>query len=407
MSDFDLDYVRRQFPALASGFVYMDNAGGSQTLGAVVDNISEYLLTSDVQLGASYEISQLADARVQDGTQAMATYINAAHTDEVVMGPSTSYLIKTLASGIAQTWDSGDEVIVTNTDHEANVSPWTDLEKQGFQIKVWKVNPNTLQLEIEDLVALMTSKTRLVAVTHASNLLGTINPIREIAATVHQHGALICVDGVAYMPHRLLDVQALDVDFYSFSFYKVYGPHYAMLYGKRDLLAKIPGNNLYFIKECPYKFQPGNVNFELCYGMSAVPAYFRELAEHHTGKSRVGRESLEDAFDLISDHEEHLADRFLSFLNSRQNVRIIGDPSAEKHRRVPTISFVVEGKHSETFPLACDPHQIGIRWGDFYAKKLVDDLGLEAQGGVVRVSLVHYNTLEEVDRLIHVLEPLI
>lgn len=413
MLPIQLDFVRQQFPALAGDWTFMDNAGGSQTLKSVVDRISEYLLTSDVQLGASYAVSQLAGDRVAKAAQAMATFMNAADASEVVMGGSTSLLLRILALCLGQTFHPGDEVIVTNADHEANVSPWMDLQKQGIVIKIWRVNPRSLQLHLEDLELLLTTRTRLVAVTHASNILGTIHPIAQIAQTVHAHGAMICVDGVGYAAHRLIDVQAWDVDFYAFSFYKVYGSHYAALYGKRSILANLPNFNHYFINELPYKFQPGNVNFELSYGMLGLCDYLGEFAQRHggVGQSPVGdlrsaplRAQMQQAFEVIADYEEALSDRLLSFL--RGKARIIGLETADRAQRVPTISFVVDGIDSATIPPQIDRHQIGIRYGDFYAKRLIEDLGLVAQNGVVRVSLVHYNTLEEVDRLIELLDRL-
>ncbi|HEY9661400.1 MAG TPA: aminotransferase class V-fold PLP-dependent enzyme, partial [Allocoleopsis sp.] len=189
---FQIDYVRQQFPALAGDWVFLDNAGGSQTLKRVVDRISEYLLTSDVQLGASYAISRLAGDRVLRAREAVATLLNATDSSEVVMGGSTSLLLRILALCLGQGWSAGDEVIVTNCDHEANVSPWVDLKHQGIVVKTWSVHPDTLELRLEDLATLLTPRTKLVALTHASNILGTINPIRQIADLVHAYGALIC-----------------------------------------------------------------------------------------------------------------------------------------------------------------------------------------------------------------------
>jgi cysteine desulfurase family protein (TIGR01976 family) len=403
-----LDFVRQQFPSLAGDWTFFDNAGGSQTLKQVVDRISEYLLTSDVQLGASYAVSQLAGDRVAKAALAMATLINAKSPSEVVMGSSTTLMIQILSLCISKTWSPGDEVIVTNCDHEANIGAWVNLEKQGIKIKVWRINPDTLQLHLEDLEPLLSNRTRLVAFTHASNVLGTINPVKEITKLVHSYGAKVCIDGVAYAPHRLVDVQALDVDFYAFSFYKVYGSHYALLYGKQEHLLAMPGINHYFIKQTdiPYKFQLGNVNFELSYGMLGLCDYLSELAQLHYGEQTAPdlRSQMVQAYDLMSAHEDVIGDRFLNYLTSKPNVRIIGQPQINRDSRVPTISFVVEGIHSETIPLQIDKHNIGIRFGDFYAKRLIEDLGLDKQGGVVRVSMVHYNTLEEVDRLIEALE---
>lgn len=404
----NLDKVRPYFPALAGDWTFFDNAGGSQSLKKVVDRISEFLLTSDVQLGASYGISQLAGERVALAARGMATLINAKSSQEVVMGSSTTMMLKILALCLSQTFTSGDEIIVTNCDHEANIGAWVALEKQGIKVKYWQIRPDTLELHLEDLELLMSPSTKLVALTHASNILGTINPIKEIAAFVHERGAMICVDGVAYAPHRLIDVQDLNVDFYVLSFYKVYGPHYALLYGKEELLLRMPGLNHYFIGQAdiPYKFQLGNVNFELSYGMLGLCDYLSELAQLHYGNETAPdlRSQMVQAFDLMSVHEEKLSDRLLNYLNSKPSVRVIGQSQANREARVPTISFVVDGIHSSTIPLKVDPHYIGIRYGDFYAKRLIEYLGLASQGGIVRVSMVHYNTLEEVDRLIAAFE---
>ncbi|YAF98386.1 MAG: cysteine desulfurase-like protein [Nodularia sp. CChRGM 3473] len=403
-----INKVREYFPALAGKWTFFDNAGGSQTLKKVVDRISEFLLTTDVQLGASYEISQLAGERVALATRGMATLINAKSPTEIVMGPSTTMMLKILAICLSQTFTDGDEIIVTNCDHEANIGAWTNLEKQGIKIKVWQIRPDTLELHLEDLEPLITQRTKLVALTHASNILGTINPIKEIAKFVHERGAMICVDGVAYAPHRLVDVQDLDVDFYVLSFYKVYGPHYALLYGKEQHLLRIPGLNHYFIEQTdiPYKFQLGNVNFELSYGMLGLCDYLSELAQLHYGNETASelRNQMAQVFDLISVHEEKISDRLLQYLNSQPKIRVIGKSTANRELRVPTISFVVDGIHSSTIPPQIDPYHIGIRYGDFYAKRLIEYLGLAAQGGIVRVSMVHYNTIEEVNRLIAAFE---
>lgn len=407
----DLDYVRAYFPALGGDWIFFDNAGGSQILQPVVERITEFVYTSNVQLGASYEVSQTATARVAQGEQAMATFINAASPAEVVLGPSTSALFRILAHCLGQGLQPGDEVIVTNCDHEANITPWMALQAQGVVIKMWSVNPATLQLDLADLDALLTPKTKLVAVTHVSNVLGTLNPIRQIADRVHANGTLICVDGVAYAPHRRVDVQALDVDFYAFSLYKVYGPHLALLYGKQEQLLALPGYNHAFIEETaiPYKFQPGGTSYELSYSVVGILEYYQRLAYHHWGDRTAAllSDQLDQAHALIQDHEVVLSERLLSFLQSKSGVRIIGTPEADPAHRVPTISFTVDGKSSAHIPPQIDRHQIGIRYGHFYAKRLIEDLGLAAQAGVVRVSMVHYNTLAECDRLIALLDPLL
>lgn len=404
----DLSFVRQQFPSLEGEWVFMDNAGGAQVPRTVVDRLQHYLLTSNVQHGASYAVSRTAAERVAEATQAMATFIGATSPAEVVLGASTTLLLRILALCLAQTWQPGDEVIVTNSDHEANVGAWIQLERFGIKVKVWTVRPDTLELDLTDLDALCTSRTRLVAVTHVSNVLGTVNPIQAFAQRVHQHKALICVDGVAYAPHRLIDVQDWDVDFYVFSLYKVFAPHQALLYGKQEMLLNLPGFNHYFISDAtvPYKFQPGNVNFELTYSLLGLQDYFGKVAHVHFGEAAASnwRGQLQQAFQLIAEHEQTLSDRLLAYLATKPNVRVMGIAEPQSGDRVPTVSFVVDGQHSERIPTHVDIHHIAIRWGDFYAKRLIEDLGLAAQGGVVRVSLVHYNTLEEVDRLIQALD---
>lgn len=401
----NLEYIRSQFPGLQTDWVLFDNAGGSQILKPVAERISEHFYTSNVQLGGSYPQSVLANERHQEAHSALARWINASDPREIIMGSSTSLLVRTLANNYKRVWKKGDEIIVTNLDHEANIGAWRNLENDGFVIREWKVNPETYNLEKEDLIKLFTEKTRMVAFSAASNVVGTINPIKEFTQLVHDHGALVCVDAVAYIPHRLIDVKETDVDFFVFSFYKTYGPHYAMMYGKFDLLEALPGNNHFFINESPYKFQPGNYNFEFAFGMGALPSYFENLAEMHGYNGpEDSRQKLEYIYDLIAKHEEKLASRVIEYLNSNSKIRIIGSKKADREIRVPTISFIKEGCDSQEITLKTDQHKVAIRWGDFYAKRLIDNHGLNKHNGVVRISMVHYNNNEEVDKLLIALD---
>lgn len=404
----NLPFIRSHFPALQNDFIFMDNAGGSQVLESVIDRTGDFFRNHYVQLGASYEVSERAGSLLDKTISELAGFIHARHPKEVVIGPSTSMLLRILSICISREWKPGDEVIVTNSDHEANVSCWTDLEQKGIVIRMWKINPETLRFEMNDLRNLLTGRTRLVAMVHISNILGTINPIKEVAALVHQAGALLCLDGVAAAPHRLIDVQECDADFYAFSTYKVFGPHLAVLYGKLDLLLELEGINHYFFtrEDVPYKFQPGNVNFELTYSLGGIPDYFARLHDHHfpADTSNDLRNKYRRSYDLIAGHEEQLADQLIRYLETKSVIRIIGERSGSREVRVPTISFVHDQLKSSEVVTRVDPYRIGIRYGDFYAKKIIQDLGLEAKDGVIRVSLVHYNTTEEVDKLIEVLE---
>lgn len=402
----DLDWVRSQFQGLRNDYTFFDNAGGSQILKSVVHRIQDYYQNSYVQLGASYAISQLATERVNQGRAFLATYLNAQSENEVILGASTSSVFRILAHSLGQTWQAGDEVIVSNIDHESNISPWVELEKKGIIIKYWKLRKDSLEFSLEDLQQLLGPKTKLVAVTQCSNVLGTINPITEISKMVHENGSLLSVDGVAYAPHRLLDVQKWDVDFYGFSAYKVYAGHQGVLYGKQALLEQLPNFNHYFIQDSPWKFEPGGVNSELTYGFLGLEDYFRDFATKHNIQSENFREILTQSFDLIANQEELLSRKLLDFLQQKSNVQIIGLETADKNQRVPTISFLVNGKKSDEVVQEVDEHNIGIRFGDFYAKRLIETLDLQKYNGVIRVSMVHYNTVEEIENLIEVLDKL-
>jgi cysteine desulfurase family protein (TIGR01976 family) len=397
----DLTSIRAEFPALSNDCVYLDNAGGSQVLRRVADRVADYLLTSSVQLGASYAQSQEAGRKVLEARQSVARLINAPQDDEVVMGGSTTALMFNLVSAILPTVKPGDEVIVTDTDHEANIGCWTRLQAAGAVLKVWEVDTETLALDLDRLDALLSPRTRWVAMTHASNILGTVNPVAEVARRAHAVGARLCVDAVAYAPHRLVDVQASGADYYVFSFYKVFGPHFAVLWGQREQLLALPSLNHFFIGEevIPYKLQPGNLNYELSYGCIGINDYLLDIGQR-LGASGSPRQIMQAAFDAFEVQEDLLAETLLSFLRDTPGVRIIGKPRVTAGDRVPTISFVVEGVQSEAIVRRLDAHGIGIRFGDFYARHLIEALGLAGQGGVVRVSIAHYNSLDEMQRLV-------
>jgi selenocysteine lyase/cysteine desulfurase len=213
MTSLDMDFVRRQFPGLAQGWAFFDNAGGSQILKRAVDRIQEFLFTRNVQTGGTYDVSVKAREAVEQSRKALATLVNAARPEEIVMGPSTTVLLQHLARAMRHQFAPGDEIIVTDADHESNIGPWLGLGEQGVVIKTWRLNQESFELDLADLKKLMTPRTKLVSVSHVSNVLGTINPIAEIARTAHRHGARICVDAVAYAPHGAIDVTGWDIDF--------------------------------------------------------------------------------------------------------------------------------------------------------------------------------------------------
>ncbi len=400
----DLDFVRSQFPALAGEWVFMDNAGGSQVLRSVAERVSDYLLASNVQTGASYGPSRESTRRVAESRKAFARFMNC-DPGEIVMGPSTTILIRFLSEAMTGRLKAGDEIVLTNIDHEANIGPWLKHEARGVKIRWWRCDPESFELDLDDLRALVSERTKLVCVTHASNILGTINPIRAIADIAHAAGAEVCVDAVAYAPHRAIDVKAFDADYYLFSVYKVFGPHHAVMYGKREKLEALDNIYHYFFDKSrvPHKLEPGNINYECAWGSIGAVDYVEELGRRETGGE--GRAAIEAGFGLIAEQERRLTRKLLDFLESRNSVRVIGRATDASAERVSTVSFTVEGASSQAVVEAVDGHSVGIRFGDFYARRIVEEHGLTERQGVVRVSMLHYNTEAEVDRLVSALEP--
>lgn len=397
----NIDFVRSQFPGLGEWALF-ENAGGTLVPQSVIERVGAYMTDTQVQPGAEYEASALATKRLQTSQQLIADMINAS-PEEIVIGPSTTMNIYVLAHALWSWFKPGDEIIVTNLDHEANSGAWRRLAELGVIVKEWLMDPETAELEIERLADLLSERTRLVCFTQCSNITGSINDAAAIIHMVHDAGALACVDAVAFAPHRALDVKALDVDFYLFSTYKLYGPHLGILYGKREHLLRTRGQNHFFIGEddIPLKLIPGGVNHELTAGLSGIIDYFDTLHRHHLGGGNAPLHlRLAELFALLADHEETLARRFIDFIATKPRVRLIGRDTADKTQRAPTFSFIVGGRDSREFPRHLLKSRVAIRAGTFYAQRCIDALGLGPQNGVVRASMVHYNSLEEVDRLI-------
>ncbi|KAG0648053.1 Cysteine desulfurase ustD [Hyphodiscus hymeniophilus] len=395
MSSFDIKTARDCFPALQQPQVFFDNAGGSQTLGTVIEDIRQYLSKTNVQLGASYNVGEKSTAIYDLGYKAAASYINAS-PNEVVLGSSTTQLFRNLSFTLD--FPEGSEIIISKIDHEANIAPWVTLAaRQKLTLKWWvpkkKENP---KLQASDLKDLLSSKTKLVTCTHASNILGTIHDITAIAEAVHAiPGALLCVDAVAYAPHRQIDVKALGVDFYSFSWYKIYGPHISMLYASPSGLKAITSMGHHFNKHDTLQDKLGFAGscYELTSSIPSIVSYF--------GPKRS------EAWAAIEKHEFELQGMLLGYLNGRDGVTVCGEKDADTKKRVSTISFLVKGWKSRDVVEAVDKAskgEMGIRWGAFYSNRLVEEvLGLGGDG-VVRVSMVHYNTTDEVKQLLRLFD---
>jgi cysteine desulfurase family protein (TIGR01976 family) len=395
----DLDLVRAQFPALDTPWALMDNAGGSVPCRQVIDRVRDHMESRPVQLGASYALSVAAREAVDAGRRAAALLVGA-EVDEIVLGASMTVLTQQLASVLRASWSEADEVVVTNLDHEANVGPWRRLEETGIVVREWRFREDTLTLHVEDLEPLLSARTRLVAFTHCSNIVGTVVvDVESIAARIRAAGALSCVDGVALAPHRRIDVKALGVDFYLASLYKVYGPHLGLMFGRRELLASAKSPNHFFVPEdaVPTKLEPGNVNYELSASLPGILDYLETVSSGGPGA----------AFERIAAQEQELVDPLLAFLAEHPRATLVGSADSNPSARVPTVSFTLEGRSFGELTPLLDARFLAVRRGHFYAYRLIRDLGLLEHDGVVRVSLLHYNTPQEVARLIEALDELL
>lgn len=395
----DLTYVRAQFPGLQTDWTLFDNAGGSVPLGRVIDRVQDYMRHCMVQLGASYDLSVEATRRVAAGHRA-AEQLFGAQEGDVVIGSSSTVLTRLAATALRAMWQEGDEVIVTDLDHEANIGPWRNLEASGLVVREWQCDADTHELRVEDLEPMLNERTRMVAFSQCSNLVGELQDVNAIVGRVHKAGALVCIDGVASAPHRRVDVAALGADLYVASLYKVYGPHLAALHVGKDLLSRLAPQNHFFIgnDEGPYKLEPGNVNHELTSALPGVVDYLEELDRHHGGAG-----TLDGAFARITEHECALVAPLLTFLDEHPRVRLLGRSVADE-QRAPTVSFVPLEQRASGIPRQLDEQKIAIRWGHFYAHRFCTRFGLHEGGGVVRASMVHYNSPEEVNRLIEALD---
>ena len=405
----DVDYVKSQFPAfsdpLSSKWSFFENAGGSYVPMNVIKHLNNFMTSTKVQPYAEFDISKIAGNNMDKATELFAEMINA-RKDEIIIGASTTMNMYVLSNAMKHFIKPGDEVIVTNQDHEANIGAWRRLESYGAVIKEWKINTENAELEIEDLKALLTNKTKIVAVTHCSNIVGSINNLQSIAKLVHKYNAFLVGDGVSYAPHGLPNVKDLDVDFYTFSLYKTYGPHLGLLYGKKEILNQLPNQNHEFLEgDVPYTLNPGGPNHEELSCLVGIYEYFNNLYNHHfPDENNTLRKKIEKINELISNHEEQIANPLLEYLNSRNDIKLIGKKKIENKNRAPTIAFTFVNQSSKKISDQLVKNGIATRNDNFYAWRCLKALGIDVDDGVVRTSMVHYNTHEDVEKLISVLK---
>ena len=402
----DLEFVRSQFPAfhdpLCKDWSFFENAGGSYVPKQVIKKLNDFMITTKVQPYAEYPMSKKAGFEMDKSIDLFAKMINAKK-NEILVGGSTSINLYVLSNAFKDILKPGDEIIVTNQDHEANISPWRRLENYGFKILEWKFNKKTYELEIDDLKKLLSSKTKILAVTHCSNIIGSVNNLKEISDLAHRYNTIVIGDGVSYAPHGFPDVKELDIDFYTFSLYKTYGPHLGLLYGKEKYLKILPNQNHSFLKgQYPYTLNPGGSNHEELASLNGIYEYIEKLYIHHYGNDNEPEyKKINKINNLFSKHEEEIANPILQFIDSHKDLVLIGKNKIYKKNRAPTISFYSKSKSSKLISELLVKNNIATRNDNFYAWRCLKALGINVDDGVVRISIVHYNTKEEVKKLIN------
>ena len=405
----DVDYVRSQFPAfkdpLSKDWSFFENAGGSYVPKNVIDKLTEFMTATKVQPYAEYPMSKIAGENMDKATELFAKMINAKN-NEILIGGSTSINLYVLSNALKKNLAPGDEVIVTNQDHEANISPWLRLKENGAKIIEWKFNLNDHELKINDLEKLITSKTKILAVTHCSNIVGSVNNLKKICNLAHKNNIIVIGDGVSYAPHGFPDVKDLGVDFYTFSLYKTYGPHLALLYGKEEILKNLPNQNHEFLEgKYPYTINPGGPNHEELVSLIGIYEYFENLYNYHFKKKNLNTlEKIKKINNLISVHEESIANPILNYLDKREDLNLIGKNKIENKNRAPTISFYSNKKSSKEISEILNKSKIATRNDNFYAWRCLNYLGINTDDGVVRLSMTHYNNNEDTEKVIKALK---
>jgi cysteine desulfurase family protein (TIGR01976 family) len=404
--EFDLQAVRSQFPALrlrvdGDPVVYLDNPAGTQVPQRVIDRTAEYWRTMNGNHGGVFATSARSDARVAAVRSAAAAFLNARSPDEVVFGANMTTLTFALSRAMGREFKPGDEIVVTRLEHDGNVSPWLALQEQGVRVRFADITVPDCSLDMADLERQMTERTRLVAVTHASNAVGTIPDLAAAARLAHRVGAWLWVDAVHYGPHGPIDVQAIDCDFLVCSAYKFYGPHLGLLYGRRELLQRLrPFKVRPATDELPSRWETGTPNLECLSGLLGTFEYLASLS----GSDELDRPALARAMVGIRAHERALAARLVEGLQQLPDIRLYGITDAERFdQRAPTVSLTWTPHQPEALARWLSTRQIFTWHGDHYATELMRRLGLEETGGTLRIGIAHYNTASEIDLVLEVL----
>jgi cysteine desulfurase family protein (TIGR01976 family) len=402
----DLASIRAQFPSFAEKVnghpaVYLDGPGGTQVPQRVIDAIAHYLKHANANTNGAYLTSQRTNETIAAARRAMADFFHC-DSDEVVFGFNMTSLTFAMSRALGRTLGPGDEILLTLLDHDANFSPWQALAESRVTVRTVAFNHSDCTLDMHDLERKITNRTRLVAVGYASNAVGTINDVKEVVRLAHSAGALAYIDAVHYAPHGLIDVRALDCDFLVCSSYKFFGPHMAVLYGKRQHLTQLqPYKVRANTNDIPNCWEWGTLNHECIAGITACVEYLADLGRQVNPRAASRREALVAAYREITAYERALCERLVSGLRSIPGLKLYGIAEPDRFdRRCPTLALRIES-HS---PLELST-RLGERgfftWdGNYYAINVTEQLDVEKDGGFLRIGLFHYNTVDEVDRLL-------
>jgi cysteine desulfurase family protein (TIGR01976 family) len=412
MTAFDINWVRAQFPALGMkvhGYpaAFFDGPGGTQVPQRVIDALSAYLVGSNANTHGAFATSYRTDEALAAAHAALADLVGC-DPEEIVFGPNMTTLTYALSRALGRELGPGDEIVVTRLDHDANVSPWTALEERGCVLRFVDINPADCTLDMDDLRRQMTPRTRVVAVGYSSNAVGTINNVEEMVRRAHAVGAVAYIDAVHYAPHGPIDVRSLDCDFLVCSPYKFFGPHAGALYGKREHLARLrPYKVRPAADTLPDRWETGTQNHEGLAGVTAAVEYLADLGQRHAPEAKGRRAAILAAYDAIRAYERNLLERLIPALREIPGLTFYGiaDP-ARFAQRVPTVAVRIAGRSPRELAERLGERGIFTWDGNYYALGLTERLGVEASGGMLRIGLVHYNTTEEVERLLQALREL-
>jgi cysteine desulfurase family protein (TIGR01976 family) len=409
----DLEWIRSQFPCFAEKVnghpaAFLDGPGGTQVPQQVINAISDYLKHSNANTNGAYPTSQRTNETIVGARSAMADFFGC-DSDEIVLGFNMTSLTFAMSRAIGRELGPGDEIVLTLLDHDANFSPWQATEERGVTLRHVAINPADCTLDMSDLAGKINSHTRLVAVGYASNAVGTINHVKEVVQRAHAVGALAYIDAVHYAPHGPIDVRALDCDFLVCSSYKFFGPHMGVLYGKREHLKRLhPYKVRANTNESPYRWEWGTLNHECIAGITACVEYIADIGRRIKPSVSSRRSAILAAYEEIVKYERGLCARLLLGMKTIPSLKVYGitDPQRFDHR-CPTIAVRIPG--FTPLELATRLGERGFfTWdGNYYALNLTEQLDIEKDGGFLRIGLFHYNTVEEVDRLLTALHEIV